>query len=566
MQQKQIIVTCNYEARRRGLHKLQLINDAKRTCPDVVIVLGEDLTRFRDASKELYSFLRAFSWNSRVERLGFDEVFMDVSDIIDYNAALLNHDFANSFFCLSKNDPTLGFHFNAAVVAGHTYPEIFQQDDDSSREHHLQLRLTLASHLANHLRHLLEKEKGYTCTVGISTNKLLSKLVGNIHKPNDQTTLLPPYDASNTHGTDNVTSFMDSHELGKVPGIGFKLAQQLRAYVLGRDPQFDRGLVYGGTKEHVSVADLRKYAGMGADTLERILAGPGTPHGIGTRIWGLLNGCDNAEVGPAREVPKQISIEDSYLRLDNLGQVLKELRMLASGLLTRMHTDLLEYDSLGDHVDSMAPTSAATTISGKRWLALPRTIRLSTRPRAPKNPDGSRSRSFARISRSAPMPNFVFSLTENVDALSSRLVSEVLVPLFRKIHHEKSGWDLSLINIAVTNMVDAASDTNRGAIGRNIATMFRNQDDVLKQWKVDDESEMQGELAQGRPSLEQDQAISRGLSSIDMNHEDTQATVTDEWQSDEDDLANDDMFHCEQCDAVLPTFAAEAHRRWHVQD
>ncbi|EDU48933.1 hypothetical protein PTRG_06013 [Pyrenophora tritici-repentis Pt-1C-BFP] len=56
-----------------GLRKLQLIHEAKRVCPDVVIVLGEDLTRFRDASKHLYAFLRSFSWNSRCERLGFDE-------------------------------------------------------------------------------------------------------------------------------------------------------------------------------------------------------------------------------------------------------------------------------------------------------------------------------------------------------------------------------------------------------------------------------------------------------------------------------------------------------------
>ena len=74
VQQKQIIVTCNYEARRRGLYKLQLVRDAKRICPDVVIELGEDIGRFRDASKELYSFIKAFSWSGRVERLGFDEV------------------------------------------------------------------------------------------------------------------------------------------------------------------------------------------------------------------------------------------------------------------------------------------------------------------------------------------------------------------------------------------------------------------------------------------------------------------------------------------------------------
>ena len=74
VQQKQIIVTCNYEARRRGLHKLQLIRDAKRICPDVIIELGEDISPFRDASKELYLFLKETSWSGKIERLGFDEV------------------------------------------------------------------------------------------------------------------------------------------------------------------------------------------------------------------------------------------------------------------------------------------------------------------------------------------------------------------------------------------------------------------------------------------------------------------------------------------------------------
>ena len=55
---------------------MQLITEAKKICPDVVIVLGEDLTRFRDASKDLYSFLQEFVWSKRVERLGFDEVVL----------------------------------------------------------------------------------------------------------------------------------------------------------------------------------------------------------------------------------------------------------------------------------------------------------------------------------------------------------------------------------------------------------------------------------------------------------------------------------------------------------
>jgi hypothetical protein len=37
-------------------------------------VLGEDLTKFRNASKELYLFVKDFVWGGRVEKLGFDEV------------------------------------------------------------------------------------------------------------------------------------------------------------------------------------------------------------------------------------------------------------------------------------------------------------------------------------------------------------------------------------------------------------------------------------------------------------------------------------------------------------
>ncbi len=93
-------------------------------CPDVIIVLGEDLTRFRDASKQLYAFLSSFSWNSRCERLGFDEVWLDVSDMVDNNvSSLVSPDLANSFFRLSKHDPTVGFSFDATHYAGCVYPE-----------------------------------------------------------------------------------------------------------------------------------------------------------------------------------------------------------------------------------------------------------------------------------------------------------------------------------------------------------------------------------------------------------------------------------------------------------
>jgi DNA polymerase iota len=445
---------------------------------------------------------------------------------------------------------------------------------DTTSVNILQLRLLLASHLAQYLRSKLEEEKGYTATVGISTNKVLAKLVGNRHKPNAQTTLLPPYTPVDLSISDNVTLFMDDHEIGEIPGIGFKIAQKLRAHVLQRPANIDTGLVYGGTKERVLVRDVRQHTGMGPEALERLLGGPGAPHGIGARIWELLNGCDSTEVGQARQVPTQISIEDSYIRLDTLSEVTNELHMLATSLLKRMHTDLVEEEQNDEH------TPFGNTFS-KRWLAHPRTIRLSTRPRPPQNPDGRRNRSFVRISKSAPMPSFVFSFKDHAEAIVERLVKETLLPLFRRLHQEKSGWNLSLVNVAVANMADGASE--KGGVGRDISRMFRQQDDVLKQWRVEEPNERMESKKQLLPaeglddgadihSLQPPQlpripslhTTESGSEDIPTPSQQASDHAESGWQSEDEDMGMVDSYRCGVCGAVMPLFAMFAHERFHV--
>lgn len=53
IQQKYIIVTCNYVARGHGVTKLMSVTDAKEKCPQLVLVKGEDLTHYRDISYKL---------------------------------------------------------------------------------------------------------------------------------------------------------------------------------------------------------------------------------------------------------------------------------------------------------------------------------------------------------------------------------------------------------------------------------------------------------------------------------------------------------------------------------
>lgn len=50
IQQKYLIVTCNYVAREMGVTKLMSVAQAKETCPQLVLVKGEDLTHYREIS------------------------------------------------------------------------------------------------------------------------------------------------------------------------------------------------------------------------------------------------------------------------------------------------------------------------------------------------------------------------------------------------------------------------------------------------------------------------------------------------------------------------------------
>lgn len=477
---------------------------------------------------------------------------MDVTPLIDYNIPLLNqHDLEHSFFQLDKSDPLIGFMYDASVFSGPTYPPGVNSTAISGDLSELNRRLILASHLANHMRHKIEENKGYTATVGISTSKLLSKLVGNLNKPRNQTTLIPPYTESAQHQS-NVVRFINTHEIGKIPGIGFKIANRIRAHVLGRKVNFE---LYQGLpeSEHVDVETVRSFPNMGPRLLDTIFQGGGWPRDIGARIWNLLNGIDNAEVAIARTVPTQISIEDSYGRLDTLEDTRRELLSLTRSLIRRMHADLTEEEEEDEDEisnDDGGDVKAMPLPKKRRWLAHPRTLRLSTRLRPPPTGNSDPSYNINRISRSCPMPQFVFSLKECIEAISQRLVQECLIPAFRKLHTDKSGWKIGLMNIAATGMVESAGDSKSSA-GRDIGKMFRTQDRVLREWRVVDDGD-------GKAAAHELKEMEPMRCEVDDEEDDA-------WE-DGDGHEDENTMHeeCQICGALMPHFAMTAHETYHA--
>ncbi|QFF99335.1 DNA polymerase IV [Psychrobacillus glaciei] len=73
-----ILVTCSYEARARGVYTTMSVWEAKRKCPEIIL-LPPNFERYRIASKAMFDILR--SYTELVEPVSIDEGYMDISEL-----------------------------------------------------------------------------------------------------------------------------------------------------------------------------------------------------------------------------------------------------------------------------------------------------------------------------------------------------------------------------------------------------------------------------------------------------------------------------------------------------
>jgi DNA polymerase-4 len=123
-----VIAAASYEAKRRGVKTAMTLPEAKRLCPEIILVSG-DPAKYVDTSTRILAFYTTFT--DLVEVFSIDEAFLDVT--------------------------------NTAHLFGG--PE------------------TIARKIKEHLKETF----GLTCSVGIAPNKLLAKLSGEMHKPDGLT-------------------------------------------------------------------------------------------------------------------------------------------------------------------------------------------------------------------------------------------------------------------------------------------------------------------------------------------------------------------------------------------
>ncbi|XP_023012837.1 DNA polymerase iota [Leptinotarsa decemlineata] len=274
IQQKNIVVTSNYIAREYGIKKCMLIEDAFKLCPNLVLVKGEDLHDYRQTSYKVTALLQKYS--NLVERLGLDENFIDVSRIVSER---------------------LETGANCDAV-GNIFGDTSDMCDCGCSE-----RLGIGSIIAQNIREDIKVQLGLTSCAGIGHNKLLSKIAGSRHKPNQQTVVFP---------NSAVELMLTLDGVSRIPSIGVVLSEQLNSIGIK-------------TVQDLQSTNISKLSG---------LLGPEKAK----QVYDLSFGIDRILVKSSGK-PQSIGIEDSCKSISAETEVKEKLVQLLNRLLVLVAED-----------------------------------------------------------------------------------------------------------------------------------------------------------------------------------------------------------------------------------
>jgi DNA polymerase iota len=392
IQQKHIVVTCNYVARALGVSKLMLLTKAKEICPQLLVINGEDITKYRRMAKKVWQFVNdvlngpeatskpAHQTTTHTEpslpiqRLGMDEYFIDATNVVVKHLESLNQKTGDGKivqFSLGESGPVL-FEYKEGAWEGHIYHPLTAKPEEAPVTSQETNQLQVACHLASFIRRRILKEFKLTCSAGISTSKLLSKLISGYRKPNDQTVLFSSY----------AYNYLSNLSLSQIPGFGHRtrrlIQDKWRELELERIPDL-RDIPEEWKENQITVDMLRKRV-QKAEFVGWIQ----THHALtaATQLYDLLLGIDASPVLHSKP-SSQISVEDSFLGCAGWEALRKTLYPLVGLFLDRLIEE--ECDSSLD----------ARSNNSHIWLRIPKTLRLTLRHKGNKHSNReSRSCSF----------------------------------------------------------------------------------------------------------------------------------------------------------------------------
>ena len=228
--QKHIIVTCNYAARNQlGLQKLMGRRQAQEQHPNLLIVDGSDLEQYRKHGRTIYECfrktLRSYNTKCSISKGCMDEMIADVTILKNYACTDDNHiNVVNKdddvYIYGQQNETTIIREDQSGASSAIVWDCKSTTNTKSTKNKNKRLLQDLlsVSQFAIRLRQCILDETGFTTTIGLSTNPLLSKIASGLKKPGKVNIILP----------DDGRILIRSMPLRKIPGIGSRTMKILQ--------------------------------------------------------------------------------------------------------------------------------------------------------------------------------------------------------------------------------------------------------------------------------------------------------------------------------------------------
>ncbi|KAK8877090.1 sister chromatid cohesion protein Eso1 [Apiospora arundinis] len=327
VQQWQGLIAVNYPARKFGIGRHCTVTDAKKMCPQLISqhvatwkegdekwAYHEDaaahigthkvsLDPYRLQSRRILALIKEFLPTNlqKVEKASIDEVFVDLSAQIH---SILLQRFPELSNPPPYDDPTeklplppisaLDWQADALVDLDDAEAEADDPDWDD-------VAILIGSEIVRDIRAEIHRKIGYTCSAGIASNKMLSKLGSGHKKPNSQTVIR----------NRAVQHFLSDMKVTKIRNLGGKLGEQVTSV-------FDTDDI----KELLAIPVEQMKAKLGEDT--------------GIWLYNTIRGTDTSEVNSRTQIKSMLSAKSFRPSINSMDQAVRWLRIFAADIFSRL--------------------------------------------------------------------------------------------------------------------------------------------------------------------------------------------------------------------------------------
>nr|POF06883.1 n-acetyltransferase eso1 [Quercus suber] len=327
VQQWQGLIAINYPARAYGLTRHVTITEAKEKCPEIICqhvatwkegdttwsysddafkeiaVRKVSLDPYRIESRRILAVIKAALMpdRQRVEKASIDEVFLDLSAQI--HEVLLQR-YPDLRGPAPYDDPTELLPRPPVTLLDWAADALVDLDASQSEEEDPDwddVCMLIGSEIVRDVRKKVFDDLHYTCSAGLSRNKMLAKLGSAFKKPNSQTIVR----------NRAVQHFLSGFKFTKIRNLGGKLGDEVVAAF-----------------NTESVLELLPVS---IEQMKRILG-----DGTGSWLYGIIRGDDNSEVNPRTQIKSMLSAKSFRPSINSFEVAVKWLRIFVADIFSRL--------------------------------------------------------------------------------------------------------------------------------------------------------------------------------------------------------------------------------------